>query len=313
MRLFNYTMRMSSVLLCGLILSGKSDGAPVDLTWPDEMAVFTAITDRSQEAKIRGVNFLYPEKEKITGKKIAATETFIEKRKLRVLIDPGHGGRDDGAQGLLSISEKIVALKLSKMVQRELERYSKLNDFNMQIELTRTDDTFVPLKDRNRIANEWDADLFLSIHLNSSPAPNARGFEVYFMSPKASDAAASKLASIENQGLSVEAKSPIQSILSDVQQNQHISESSEFAETMFSSISTKVVSNSRAVRQAPFAVLHGTEMPAVLIEIGYVTHLEDAKKLIQDPYLKRFAGAISSGVIEFAKKRTQRKQKVGMG
>lgn len=305
----NYTM----LFLCLLILGAKAFAAPVDLNWPDEVAVFTAITDRVQETKIRGVNFVYPPEEKARGRRVASLSNENEKRKLRILIDPGHGGKDDGAQGLFQISEKHVALKLSKMVQRELERYSKLNDFAIQVELTRSDDTFIPLKDRNRIANEWDADLFLSIHLNSSPAHNARGFEVYFMSPNASDAAASKLAKIENQGLSVEQKSPVQSILSDVQLNQHVSESSDFAETMFSSISTRVLSNGRAVRQAPFAVLHGTEMPAVLIEIGYVTHPEDAKNLRQDPYLKRLAGAISSGVVEFAKKRTLRKQKVGMG
>ncbi len=309
----NYTMRTRTILICCLILSANLFGAPVDLTWPDEVMVFTAITDRVQEAKIRGVNYQYPTVEKAHGRRVASLGSEVEKRKLRVLIDPGHGGKDDGAQGLYRISEKSIALKLSKMVQRELERYSKLNDFALQVELTRADDTFIPLKDRNRIANEWDADLFLSIHLNSSPAPNARGFEVYFMSPTASDAAASKLASIENQGMKVEMKSPVQSILSDVQLNQHVSESSEFAETMFSSISTKVVSNGRAVRQAPFAVLHGTEMPAVLIEIGYVTHFEDAKNLIQDPYLKRLAGAISGGVVEFAKKRALKKQKVGMG
>ncbi len=296
-----------------LMLSALTYAEPVDLTWPNEITGFASMTDRAQEIKIRGVDFIYPPLQKVLTRNPATAAARFERRKLKVLIDPGHGGRDDGAQGLYQISEKTVALKVSKMVQKELERYSKLNDFPIQVELTRADDFFVNLRDRNRIANEWEADLFLSIHLNSSPHPKARGFEVYFMSSNASDAAAAKLAHLENQGVRVDTRSPVQNILSDVQLNHHVSESSEFAESVFSAISTRVLSSGRAVRQAPFAVLHGTEMPAVLIEIGYLTHSEDAKNLSYDPYLKRMANAITSGVVEFAKKRIQRKQKVGLG
>ncbi|MFM8314219.1 MAG: N-acetylmuramoyl-L-alanine amidase [Deltaproteobacteria bacterium] len=221
-------------------------------------------------------------------------------RKLRVLLDPGHGGKDDGARGHHGVMEKEICLKVGKMVRRELERYSKLQGMLIEVKLSREFDEFIPLKERARLANFWGADLFVSIHANSSPAPRAKGFEVYFLSPEATDAEASKLARLENQAPPTPISAQVISILSDATTQYHVAESSQLAESMFSAVSRRLSSNGRGVRQAPFTVLHGTNMPAVLVEIGYVTHVEEAKNLMRDSYLKSIANAISSGIVEFA-------------
>ncbi|MFM8315293.1 MAG: N-acetylmuramoyl-L-alanine amidase, partial [Deltaproteobacteria bacterium] len=223
--------------------------------------------------------------------------------RIKVWLDPGHGGKDFGAQGLNGASEKDICLRVSKLIRREIEKYSKLQGAPIEVRLSRDEDEFISLKERAREANLWGADLFVSIHANSSPVPKARGFEVYFLSPEATDAEASKLARLENQAPPTPISAQVISILSDATTQYHVAESSRLAESMFSSISQKIGSNSRAVRQAPFTVLHGTNMPAVLVEIGYVTHREESLNLTKDSYLKRVASAISDGIVEFATRR----------
>jgi N-acetylmuramoyl-L-alanine amidase len=221
---------------------------------------------------------------------------------LRVVVDVGHGGRDLGAVGLNGVVEKELSLRIGELVKRELERQRLEKDIPLEVLLTREDDSFVSLQDRVRRANAWGADLFVSIHGNSSPSPKAHGFEVYFLSAEASDAAAKKLAHFENAGQATQAplRHDVLSILSDVEATNHVAESSRLAETLFQAMSRRLRPNGRGVRQAPFTVLVGTEMPAVLVEVGYLTHLEETKKLNRALYLKRLAGAISTGIIEFA-------------
>lgn len=219
--------------------------------------------------------------------------------RLKVMLDPGHGGKDDGAAGRHGIREKQVSLLLAKKIKREVESIAKKQGYPLEVQLTRDDDTFIPLKERVRMANTWGADMFVSIHLNSSPVPKARGFEVYFLSPEASDPETERLALKESEGQLPSEKSHVLSILSDVRTTFHTNESAQFAEDMFTSISKRVLSNGRGVRQGPFTVLHGTNMPAILVEVGYVTHPQESFLLTKEAYLKRLAGAISSGIIEF--------------
>lgn len=226
--------------------------------------------------------------------------TFIEEPyRLKVVVDPGHGGKDDGAVGRFGIREKQVSLNLAKKVKREIERTAKTQGYPIEVLLTRSEDVFIPLKERASKANAWSADLFVSIHLNSSPVSKARGFEVYFLSPEASDPETERLALKESEGQLPTQKSDVLNILSDVRTTFHTNESAQFAEEMFSSISKKVLSNGRGVRQGPFTVLHGTNMPAILVEVGYVTHPQESYFLTKEAYLKRLANAISSGIIEF--------------
>lgn len=219
----------------------------------------------------------------------------------RILLDAGHGGKDLGAIGHFSIQEKDYALRMADLVRRELEREKNRRGFALEVKLSREIDSFLGLRERANLANEWGADVFVSLHLNSSPVAKARGFEVYFLSAEASDAEAARLAHAENsEKQTSRVPSTVLSILSDAQTSQHVTASSFFAETMFQAISKKVRSNGRGVRQGPFTVLAGTSMPSVLIELGYLSNPEEAQQLTSFSYLKRLAGAISTGIIEFA-------------
>lgn len=272
--------------------------------WDSTTPANSTTGDSVQDLRIRAINVMSPtavqEKKGQVRRQVQKNEDTF-----KILIDPGHGGKDLGAQGLLGISEKVLCLKVSQLVAREIERQTKHFPLEkkVEVELTREWDNYIPLKERVQIANHWGADLFVSIHANSSPVAKARGFEVYFLNSEATDEEATKLARIENAEHEKPLKADVFSILSDVQANHHINESSTFAESLFSNISTKALSRARAVRQGPFTVLHGTTMPAVLIEVGYITNLEDANNLTKDSYLKKLAGAISSGIVEFALKR----------
>jgi N-acetylmuramoyl-L-alanine amidase len=231
---------------------------------------------------------------------LSGVNVAVKNREIRIVVDPGHGGKDLGAKGFHGSIEKEICLKVSKMVRREIERFSKLQGLPIEVKLSRNEDEFIPLKERARLANVWSADLFVSVHANSSPAIKAKGFEVYFLSPEATDEQASKLARLENQAPPTPISAQVISILSDATTQYHVAESSQLAESMFSAVSQKIASNGRGVRQAPFTVLHGTNMPAVLVEIGYVTNYEESRNLTRDAYLKRVASAISSGIVEFA-------------
>lgn len=221
-------------------------------------------------------------------------------KSVRVLIDAGHGGHDLGAVGWFDILEKDLVRQISSDVKRDLLRQSKKKNISLDVRLSRSDDTFIPLRERVRIANDWDADLFVSVHANSSEFRRAQGFEVYFLNSEATDEEAGRVAIAENRVTAEKNSSPIESILSDIQTNLHVNQSSRFAEVVYQQMAKSLRSNGRGVRQAPFAVLEGTQMPALLVEVGYVTHPGEARKLTERSYLKRVARAISDGIVEFA-------------
>lgn len=233
--------------------------------------------------------------------KATAERQTVEEKRFRVLVDVGHGGHDFGAPGKFGTLEKDLCLAIAKNVKSRLERFAKLNDFSMEVRLSRESDHFISLRERVDLANSWSADLFISIHGNSSPVPRARGFEVYFLSYEATDAEASRLAEAENLETSSKSLSQgVLSILSDLQTNTHILESSRFAEAVYSALAQRLRPNGRGVRQAPFTVLSGTQMPALLIEVGYLTNPDEAAALRRPAYQTRISTGISEGVIDFA-------------
>jgi N-acetylmuramoyl-L-alanine amidase len=259
--------------------------------------------DAVQESRTTAVNWpkalSHPNARKAAP--VAEAVVPIESKRFRVLVDVGHGGHDDGAPGPNGILEKHICLKIASEVRSRLERVSRLSDFPIDVKLSRENDAFLSLKDRVKDANTWGADLFVSIHANSSPVPRARGFEVYFLANEATDAEATRLARLENGDAGVRSLSHgVRSILSDLTTNAHILESSRFAETVYSALAERLRPNGRGVRQAPFAVLSGTQMPALLIEVGYLTNQEEASALARSSYQNRIAGSIAEGVLDFA-------------
>ncbi len=220
-------------------------------------------------------------------------------KRFKVMVDVGHGGHDLGAVAPLGMIEKEVCLRIATEVRSRLERIARLSDFPIEVKLSREADHFISLKDRSKEANDWGADLFISVHANSSPAPKARGFEVYFLAD-ATDADAQRVAKQENNDSSQRVPSGILSILSDLKTNTHILESSRFAESVYTALAERLRPNGKGVRQAPFAVLSGTAMPALLIEVGYLTHPEEAVALSKKVYQHRVAAGIAEGVLDYA-------------
>jgi N-acetylmuramoyl-L-alanine amidase len=216
----------------------------------------------------------------------------------RIVIDAGHGGHDTGTIGPTGLMEKDlcldVALRLGKIIQQKLP--------GADIVFTRADDTFIPLEDRTRIANEAKADLFLSIHANSSPDHGARGIETYYLNMKGSPEAMA-VAAREN-AVSQEGIHDLEEVVKKIARTEKINESRELAEDVQDSLSkriqktTKPVKN-RGVRKAPFVVLIGADMPSILTEISFLSNPADEQLLKKPEYRQRMAEGLYQGVSDY--------------
>jgi N-acetylmuramoyl-L-alanine amidase len=215
----------------------------------------------------------------------------------KIVIDPGHGGKDPGTCGPNGLKEKDivldVALRVAKIIKEKL---------GCEVILTRDRDVFIPLEERTAIANAKEADLFLSIHVNAAPNHEARGVETYVLD-LASNKDAMRLAAMEN-ATSTKQISDLQSILLDLMQNSKINESLKLAglvqEKMVGGLNKKFsdVPN-LGVKKAPFVVLIGAQMPAILTEIAFLSNPEEAKRLKDEAYLAGVANHISGGVAQY--------------
>lgn len=214
-----------------------------------------------------------------------------------VVIDPGHGGTEEGAKGPGGSLEKDATLALSKTVQETLQRrgYRTL--------LTRTSDATVGLDDRAAAANAAKADVFLSIHCNASRAASAHGTEVYYLSLDASDRAAAALAETENSAPpgtpSAEKNAAVRDldlILWDLAQNQHLAASARLAEIVQADFNRLLGITTRGVKQAPFRVLIGVNAPAVLVEVSFITNPDEEKKLTSDEFRRQVADTLAGSL-----------------
>ena len=215
----------------------------------------------------------------------------------RIVIDPGHGGHDSGTLGPGGLEEKDVvldvALRLGRLLRQRL---------GADVIYTRSDDTFIPLETRTAIANQAQADLFISIHANSSPDTAARGVEVYYLS-FTSSADALEVAAREN-ATSDESIHQLSDLVKKIALQDKISESRAFAEDVDQSLYTGLDQGNpgfrdRGVKKAPFVVLIGANMPSILAEISFLTNPEDAAEIRQPQYRQRIAEALYRGVARY--------------
>jgi len=214
----------------------------------------------------------------------------------RIIIDPGHGGRDYGAPGYLKgVHEKDVVLQISRRLAEMIRK-----ELKYEVYLTRNSDTYLTLEERTAIANTKNADLFISIHTNSHKDHRAYGIETYFLN-LATDDDAIRVAAMEN-ATSTKNISDLQSILSDLMQNAKINESSRLADyvqvSMVSHLKNKRYNRikDKGVKQAPFYVLLGAQMPAVLVETSFISNPRECKRLITPQYQERLCEAIIKGI-----------------
>ena len=219
-----------------------------------------------------------------------------------IVIDPGHGGEDTGAIGPSGIKEKDINLGIAKRLEKLISQ-----KMNVKVILTRTDDTFLPLEQRAIIANKNQADLFISIHANASYRKGASGVETYFLSFDASDEDAKRVADFENAVVSIGNNhdnndkdiDDLKSILMDMAQTEFLNESSQLAEIIQENLCRIFKGENRGIKQAPFFVLAGAAMPAVLVEVGFLSNSSDEKRLTAQHTQEAIAGAIFKSIIRF--------------
>ncbi len=218
-----------------------------------------------------------------TAPEIARTAPPSRTRAIQtIVIDPGHGGSDTGAVGSKGVEEKTITLLLAQTLRSRLEER-----LPVRVVLTRTDDVELPLDTRTALANQQKADLFISLHINSVRGSSARGAETYFSSLQASDANAAQSAATENLSNTGEDGDPLydlQLILWDLAQSHYLAESQRLASLVQEELNEALGLRDRGVKQAPFRVLLGAAMPAVLVECGFISNPEEEERLLDPAY-----------------------------
>ena len=237
------------------------------------------LTDKKLDEELR------KEKEKINKKHI-------------IVIDPGHGGKDPGAIGVNGTFEKNVNLLFAKIIR------SVLSSNNVKVKLTRTDDRYLYLRERINFAENLKADLFISIHADSSKNRKANGFSIFSLSDKASDKEANELAQRENKsdfigGLKIRDSDPlIKDNLIKIFQRQTMNESSKIANIVIKNIK-KISIKNRGHRNAGFVVLKSLTIPSVLVELGFISNIKEEKLLNNKKYLTKISKILSLSILNY--------------
>lgn len=222
---------------------------------------------------------------------------FFKKKKRTIVIDPGHGGKDAGAVGKSKRYEKVVALKVGRYL------YDILKDRGYSVYLTRKTDTFVELKNRTKLSNDKNADIFVSIHTNAigkDKANELEGIETFFLSPARSERA-KRVAALENESDMDSMNNNSQMTFLTILNQSKITESNKLA----IDIQQNLLYEARhvykdivdgGVREGPFWVLVGAQMPSVLVELGYISHPRESQRLFTTKYQKQLATGLANGI-----------------
>ena len=245
---------------------------------------------------------------RVSGPATASTAPASRARvKRRVVVDAGHGGPDNGMTGPIGGRQKIREKDITLAVSHELAK--SLRRQGVEVIMTRTTDTLIGLYDRGPIANERGGDLFLSIHVNAANLRwrrpgDARGFETYFLA-EAKTEDERRVERMENEAIRFETtvhapkNDPLSFIIHDMAQNEHLRESQELAAAIQAGLGRMHPGPSRGVKQAGFVVLTTAFMPAVLVEIGFGTNVEEARYLASPARQREIADAIASATMAY--------------
>ncbi|MDP2657379.1 MAG: N-acetylmuramoyl-L-alanine amidase [Candidatus Deferrimicrobium sp.] len=223
----------------------------------------------------------------------AGSAGSIRKHRVRVMIDPGHGGKDPGAIGPTGLKEKDVVLAIGRKIREKLSRSGEFD-----VRMTRDEDVFIPLEERTAMANKVRADIFVSLHINASPNRRAEGFSTYVLSRGASNREDLELAAREN-GVPIRKLQGIKFIIDDMFTGARKNESLRLAKTVNDAVVRHVSSRypgsqSLGLKQAPFYVLVGARMTAVLVESSFISNAREESRL-RDPSC---LDGIADGVVE---------------
>ncbi len=243
-----------------------------------------------------------------TGKKVAIPSKSKDKNIRTVVIDAGHGGFDSGAMGVRGTLEKTINLRVAAAVADRLRKEKRL-----RVIMTRENDLFLPLDERTRMANEAGADLFVSVHCNSSVSAKHTGFEVYLLSGEASDEAAASVARFENSVVALESKKgdgseKLTELLASMAVNNYMNDSSELAAVICRGVRKTSAVKQTFVKEANFFVLRGAQMPSVLLELDYLSNPISELKLRSSRFASIVAKGIAQGVLEFADRQRKKEE-----
>jgi len=216
----------------------------------------------------------------------------------RIVLDPGHGGKDPGAVGLSGLREKRVALDISLRTRRVLRRVLPGN----RVYLTRTTDRYISLSKRTSFANEHDADIFVSIHANSARSRHIHGIETYLLS-EASSGRALRLAARES-GTTLARMTDLQKILNDLGLRSKVTESQQLAQRVQQAMLSRLKPGYRGIRnlgvkRGPFYVLLGARMPSILVEVAFISNRKEARRMRSPKYRQALAEGIAKGIMRF--------------
>lgn len=225
----------------------------------------------------------------------------------RIVIDAGHGGKDPGGPRVSGLKEKELNLLAAKELHALLKKEPLFD-----VLLTRKTDVFIPLAERSRIANDFKADIFISIHANACGRRGENGFEIYFMSENASDPWASEVADYENSVMNLEdgggEKDPAAMLLHSMARNEYMNDGSRLAGLVAAEMGRGTPFVNRGVKQAAFYVLRGTYAPGILVEMGFMTNPGDQKKMNDKKVRAKIAKTIYRGVLKYAELKDWRRK-----
>lgn len=231
---------------------------------------------------------------KVRQKKLVLFQPSMQIKK--IVIDPGHGGKDPGGIGTKGLREKDIVLEVGKLVAEMLE-----SELDVECIMTRDKDVFIPLGERTKMANDVGADLFVSIHCNAARSRKSHGCEVYFLSP-AKTTWARAVEARENASLKFEVSEwdeELESILWDMAQAEFLSESNQLAGYLTNYICDEAHIKNRGVVQARFYVLHKVYMPAVLVELEFLSNIKGELNLRSKNFKRQLARGVVKGIAEF--------------
>jgi len=216
-----------------------------------------------------------------------------------IVLDAGHGGKDPGAIGYYNIHEKNIVLDITN----ELGRYIEKNYPNIKVIYTRTDDTFLGLRDRTNIANESKGQIFISVHANASTAKSARGFEIFLLGPNSVDEAM-EVTLRENASIAFEDNQEQykleNQIIASLSQTTFLKESEKLALFIENNVKKELPKTRiRGIKQAGFHVLVGASMPNLLVEVGFISNKSEAKLLNKSSYRRQMARGIFNGISDY--------------
>ncbi len=294
-------MQMDWDDITGVIVLSKGEDTVRLLPGSRWIRVNGQIIELSSPVQEKEGNILLPSDfpQKVTGI-FGKKQLSSEKNLIKIVIDPGHGGKDPGAIGVSGVFEKDIVLDIARRLRKQLQMAG------IEVKLTRDRDIFIPLDRRAEVANRWKADLFVSIHANANPSHRLKGLEVYFLRNGALSRASEIVVDSDIKrtlhNFTMEKNNPVlDNIVYDMLYEYKQGESSRLARHLSTEAAVNLQTSNLGAKEAGFRVLKKTFMPAVLVEVGFLSNKKEEALLRQRGYRQKIADSLAQSIIQYVK------------